>query len=44
VADLRGDIIASTEPIPEPGINATGLNFIFDIGGGVGWDMGSRRQ
>ena len=42
VAELNGGIIASTEPIPEPGINATGLNFVFDIGGGVRWDVGSR--
>jgi hypothetical protein len=41
VAELNGGIIASTEPIPEPGVNATGLNFFFDIGGGVRWELGS---
>ncbi len=27
-------VVASTEPIPEPVANATGLNFLFDFGGG----------
>jgi hypothetical protein len=39
IAELNGGIIASTEPIPERGLNATGLNFIFDIGGGVRWNV-----
>lgn len=28
-------IIASTEPVPIRAVNATGLNFMFDVGGGV---------
>jgi hypothetical protein len=33
-------IIASTEPIPENQLNATGLNFLFDLGCGVRWSSG----
>jgi hypothetical protein len=36
-------IIASTEPIPIRAPNATGLNFLFDLGGGIRWNMGPRR-
>ena len=42
VAELNGGIIASTEPIPEPSVNATGLNFVFSVEGGVRWDIGTR--
>ena len=35
-------VIASTEPIPEYGPNATGLNFLFDLGGGIRWNAGGR--
>lgn len=41
-AEFDGGIIASTEPIPERGRNATGLNFLFDLGGGIRWRVGSR--
>jgi hypothetical protein len=32
-----GGVIASTEPIPERLPNATGLNFLVDVGGGIRW-------
>ncbi len=32
-------VIASTEPIPENVPNATGLNFLFDFGGGAQWRL-----
>ena len=32
-------IIASPEPIPEYQPNATGLNFLFDLGGGIRWNV-----
>jgi len=35
-------MIASTEPIPENRPNATGLNFLFDGGGGIRWNIGPR--
>ena len=38
-----GGVIASTEPIPENQPDATGLNFLFDFGGGIRWDIGPRR-
>jgi hypothetical protein len=34
-AETIEGLIASTEPIPELGTNATGLNFLIDVGGGV---------
>ncbi len=34
-AETIEGLIASTEPIPELGPNATGLNFLFDLGGGI---------
>jgi hypothetical protein len=37
-----GGVIASTEPIPQNGLNATGLNFFFDLGGGMRWRAGRR--
>jgi len=37
-----GGIIASTEPIPANVANATGLNFLFDFGGGVQWRLDER--
>jgi hypothetical protein len=40
--EFDGGIIASTEPIPERGPDATGLNFLFDLGGGIRWKVGSR--
>jgi hypothetical protein len=36
-------LIASTEPIPENQPDASGLNFLFDLGGGVRWTASSRR-
>jgi hypothetical protein len=38
-----GGVIASTEPIPENQPDATGLNFLFDFGGGIRWSAGPRR-
>jgi len=37
-----GGIIASTEPIPANVANATGLNFLFDFGGGAQWRLDKR--
>jgi hypothetical protein len=37
-----GGIVASTEPIPENQPNAAGLNFFFDVGGGIRWRVGER--
>lgn len=36
-------LIASTEPIPVPAVNATGLNFTVDVGGGIRWRLSQRR-
>jgi hypothetical protein len=40
--ELNGGIIASTEPIPERQPDATGLNFLVDVGGGVRWKTSRR--
>jgi hypothetical protein len=40
--ETMGGLIASTEPIPENQPNATGLNFLFDFGGGVRIHSGQR--
>lgn len=40
--EARGGIIASTEPIPINAPDATGLNFLFDFGGGLQWETGER--
>jgi hypothetical protein len=40
--EFDGGIIASTEPIPERQPDATGLNFLFDLGGGIRWMVGPR--
>lgn len=40
--ELDGGIIASTEPIPIPAPNATGLNFLVDFGGGIRLKTGKR--
>lgn len=40
--ETRGGIIASTEPIPINAPDATGLNFLFDFGGGVQWKTSER--
>jgi len=42
-AELVGGLIASTEPIPYTGPDATGLNFLFDLGGGLRWDLSETR-
>jgi hypothetical protein len=42
-AETMGGVIASTEPIPENQPDASGLNFLFDFGGGVRWNIGPRR-
>ena len=42
-AETLEGIIASTEPIPENQPDASGLNFIFDLGVGVRWNIGPRR-
>jgi len=36
-------LIASTEPIPVPSVNASGLNFTVDAGGGVRLRLSERR-
>jgi hypothetical protein len=36
-------LIASTEPIPENQPDASGLNFLFDLGGGLRWNTSPRR-
>ena len=40
--ETTGGIVASTQPIPENQPDATGLNFFFDVGGGVRWRAGER--
>lgn len=40
--EFTGGIIASTEPIPERQPDATGLNFLFTLGGGLQWKSGER--
>jgi hypothetical protein len=40
--ETAGGIVASTEPIPENQPDASGLNFFFDLGGGVRWRVGER--
>jgi hypothetical protein len=42
-AETIEGLIASTEPIPENQPDATGLNFLFDLGVGVRWDAGPGR-
>jgi len=42
VETLEG-IIASSEPIPINAPNATGLNFLYSVGGGISTAAGSRR-
>ena len=41
--EVRGGIIASTEPIPINTVNATAVNFLFDFGGGVQWAVSDKR-
>jgi Lipid A 3-O-deacylase (PagL) len=41
-SDLHGGIIASSERVPIDAQNATGLNFLFDFGGGVRWSIDER--
>jgi len=41
IAEANGGIIASTEPIPERGPDATGLNFLFSFGAGLRWRVKS---
>jgi hypothetical protein len=41
-AEVNVGIIASTEPIPERQPDATGLNFLIELGGGVRWKTGRR--
>lgn len=40
--ETTGGIVASAEPIPENQPNASGLNFFFDLGGGIRWRVGER--
>jgi hypothetical protein len=42
IAEANGGIVASTEPIPIRAPDATGLNFLFNFGGGVRWRAGER--
>jgi hypothetical protein len=41
-AETHGGIIASAEPVPIDDTNATGLNFLFDFGGGIRWRFNER--
>jgi hypothetical protein len=40
--EVNVGIIASTEPIPERQPDATGLNFVVELGSGVRWKTGRR--
>lgn len=40
--ETLGGIVASSEPIPENQPDASGLNFFFDLGGGLRWRVGER--
>jgi hypothetical protein len=42
-AETHGGILASGERIPIDGVDATGLNFLFDFGAGLRWAVGPRR-
>jgi Lipid A 3-O-deacylase (PagL) len=42
-AETIEGIIASTEPIPENLPDGTGLNFLFDLGGGLRWRVAPRQ-
>jgi opacity protein-like surface antigen len=37
-----GGIIASSEPVPVEATDATGLNFMFDFGGGLRWAVSNK--
>jgi len=37
--ETAGGIVASTEPVPENQPDASGLNFFFDLGGGIRWRL-----
>jgi hypothetical protein len=37
IAEINGGVVASTDPVPFPLTNATGLNFLFNFGGGLRW-------
>jgi lipid A 3-O-deacylase PagL len=41
-AEALGGVVASLEPIPQQGPNATGLNFMLQFGGGVRWKVKPR--
>ncbi len=41
-AETAGGIVASSQPIPVNLPDATGLNFFFDLGGGIRWRVGER--
>jgi len=41
-AETIEGLIASAEPIPENQLDASGLNFLFDLGAGVRWDVDLR--
>lgn len=42
-AETMEGLIASTEPIPENQPDASGLNFLFDLGAGVRWNRSARQ-
>jgi hypothetical protein len=42
-AETIEGIIASTEPIPQNLPDGSGLNFLFDLGAGVRWNIAPRR-
>ncbi len=42
-AEALAGVIASTEPIPENQPDASGLNFLFDLGVGIRWRTSAKR-
>ncbi len=42
--EIAGGVIASAEPIPERQPDATGLNFLISLGGGIRWKTGRRNE
>jgi len=42
ILEGNGGFVVSTEPIPEQGVNATGINFIFNGGVGLRWNTRPR--
>jgi hypothetical protein len=42
--ETLGGVIASAEPVPEDQTDASGLNFLFDFGGGVRYRIRPRQS